>query len=518
MKCHWTARSEIALSIPLLFSGVFLAFARQKETKRYSALMSFALGVLIVLMPTFLIGVCAKPDMLCAAVMKPVLILTGSVVAAMGAICFIIGFRQSASTDQSESTTTERSQREIAQKPKALTMTVPRLIFRDATRNPFRSGVVFCCALLLAALPFGVTFITIGGRAGLQTAMNRLGADLLIVPENLATKVETALLTGKPYPAWMDRANVEKIARVSGVVQASPQLYLATLPNAACCSASEMFIMAYEPATDFTLRAWLNQNLGRDLGRGEVIGGSRVYATDAGENIRVYGTLLRLKGKLAPSGTGLDNTLFMSFETAREVARMSETRAVQKLVIPTNQISAILVKLQPEANPQKVAYLIEQAADDVLAMQSPEMVQSARRELTGLMRIIVIVLVLVWLLSVAVSGLIFSLAAHERRRELGVLRALGSSRSFVFRLLLAEAAALALAGAATGLVLCLAIAFCFRDAIVFLLEIPFLFPPPMSLAALIFGGLLAAVLSVVLAACVPVWRISRMEPALAMRE
>ena len=55
----------------------------------------------------------------------------------------------------------------------------------------------------------------------------------------------------------------------------------------------------------------------------------------------------------------------MSFETAREVARMSETRAVQKLVIPTNQILAILVKLQPEANPQKVAYLIEQAADDV---------------------------------------------------------------------------------------------------------------------------------------------------------
>jgi putative ABC transport system permease protein len=397
-------------------------------------------------------------------------------------------------------------------------MNVPRLIYRNITRNPFRSGVVFSCAFLLAALPFAVTFITEGGRASLQRVLGRLGADLLIVPEGAEVKVETALLMGKPAPVWMPRENLDKIARMPEVARLSPQVHLATLAGASCCSASEMFIVVYEPDTDFTLRPWLDRHLGRELGPGEVIGGSLVFLPNPKANILVYGSPVSLKGNLARSGTGLDQTLFMTSETAREVARMSKTRAEQELVVPTNQISAILVKLQPGTLPERVAARIAREVSGVTVIQSPALFQATRRELTGLMRIIFVILTLVWLLSVTVAGLIFSLAAHERRRELGVLRALGSSRAFVFRLLLAEAAALAFAGAAGGIALCLTLAFCFQEAIVFLLKIPFLFPPPLLLTALVLGGLLVALLSVVLAALVPIWRISRMEPALAMRE
>jgi putative ABC transport system permease protein len=180
--------------------------------------------------------------------------------------------------------------------------------------------------------------------------------------------------------------------------------------------------------------------------------------------------------------------------------------------------SPILVKLQPGVAPKNMVARIGREVPGVTALQSPELFRGTRRELSGLLRILFVVLALVWVLSVAVTGLIFSLAAHERRRELGVLRALGAPRSVVFRLLLAEAVVLALAGAASGIALCLAIAFWFREAIVFLLKTPFLFPPPSVLAALVAGGLLVALISVVLAALVPVWRISRMEPALAMRE
>ena len=277
-------------------------------------------------------------------------------------------------------------------------------------------------------------------------------------------------------------------------------------------------MVAYDPATDFTLRPWLDQQSGGALGPGEVLGGSQVMVPNGRTNILVYGSPVRLKGNLAPSGTGLDQTLFMTFKTAHEIAHMSATRAEQELVVPTNQISAILLKLQPGVAPRDMAARIGRKVPGVTALQSPEFFRGTRRELTGLLRIIFVVLALVWLLSVAVTGLVFSLAAHERRRELGVLRALGSPRSVVFRLLLAEAVVLALAGAASGIALCLAIAFWFRGAIVFLLEMPFLFPPPALLAALIAAGLLVALLSVVLAAFVPAWRISRMEPASAMRE
>jgi putative ABC transport system permease protein len=188
------------------------------------------------------------------------------------------------------------------------------------------------------------------------------------------------------------------------------------------------------------------------------------------------------------------------------------------LVIPADRISTILVQLKPGAAPEQVAAAILQAVPGVAVIQSPAFLQATRQELAGWVRILVGVLALVWLLSMAVAGLVFSLAAQERRRELGVLRALGSSRGFVLRLLLAEAAMVAVAGAASGIALCLTLAIGFQDAIVFLLRIPFLFPPLPLLAALMLGGLLVSVASVTLSALMPAWRISHLDPAWAMRE
>ena len=67
MKCHWTALAEIAVAVPLLVSGIFLFFSRQRESRRNAALMSSVLGFLVMLLPALLIGVCAKPDMVCHA-------------------------------------------------------------------------------------------------------------------------------------------------------------------------------------------------------------------------------------------------------------------------------------------------------------------------------------------------------------------------------------------------------------------------------------------------------------------
>jgi hypothetical protein len=52
------------------------------------------LGLFVVLLPAALIGVCAKADMVCHALMKPVLTLAGIVVVALGAVCFLLAGRQ----------------------------------------------------------------------------------------------------------------------------------------------------------------------------------------------------------------------------------------------------------------------------------------------------------------------------------------------------------------------------------------------------------------------------------------
>jgi len=84
MKCLWTAHAEIGLGVLLLAVGVFLFISRKLESKRFLSLLALILGILIILFPTALIGVCANPDMSCVVLMKPILLLIGAVVGVLG--------------------------------------------------------------------------------------------------------------------------------------------------------------------------------------------------------------------------------------------------------------------------------------------------------------------------------------------------------------------------------------------------------------------------------------------------
>ena len=77
MKCHWTAIAEIAAAIPLGLVGIFNIFSKRKESSTMLSVLGIALGTLVILLPTTLIGVCANPTMLCNMVMKPTLISAG---------------------------------------------------------------------------------------------------------------------------------------------------------------------------------------------------------------------------------------------------------------------------------------------------------------------------------------------------------------------------------------------------------------------------------------------------------
>lgn len=80
MKCHWSAQAEVALAAPMLVTGSLLAINNKKENLRNLSLLGAALGVFVILLPTKLIGVCANPEMICSSIMKPSLILAGSLI------------------------------------------------------------------------------------------------------------------------------------------------------------------------------------------------------------------------------------------------------------------------------------------------------------------------------------------------------------------------------------------------------------------------------------------------------
>ncbi len=99
MKCLWTARAEIGLGILLLAVGALLFISRKLETIRSLSILALIIGILIILFPTMLIGVCGNPEMPCAAVMKPTLLLIGIITGVLGIATAGWSFTRKSQTD-----------------------------------------------------------------------------------------------------------------------------------------------------------------------------------------------------------------------------------------------------------------------------------------------------------------------------------------------------------------------------------------------------------------------------------
>jgi putative ABC transport system permease protein len=393
-----------------------------------------------------------------------------------------------------------------------------RLALRDIAGSVFRSWLIGFCALFIAGFLLATVLVIQGALDSLNLASQRLGADIVVMPQGDEAAIEGALLMGVPVRAWMPATNVAKIAAISGVTAASPQLYLSSLNNVSCCTVSEMFMVAFDPSTDFTIKPWLDQRLGGELGLGQTIGGRYVCVPEGAESIKLYGYVLSLRDNFEATGTNLDQTMFMTFDTAYDMASKSYTAAVKPLVIPRGKVSSVMVKVASGSDTRKVAAEITSSVANVVPVRSPDMFGEYRKQISGVLRVTLVLLGLTAILSIALLSFVFSMATHERSRQIGVLRALGATRGGALTTLLTEAGVLALAGGVAGVVIAAAGVYLFRGLLVKSLGFPFIYPSAGSLLGLVAAGLAVALVVVTLAALLPALRISRQEPANSMRE
>jgi putative ABC transport system permease protein len=393
-----------------------------------------------------------------------------------------------------------------------------RFAWRNILGDGFRSLAVFSCATIVASMALIATFIVRGAEAGLHQNLQRMGADILVLPwGTIIEKIGGARMMSAAVNGWMPRAYIEKIGALEGVARVSPQLYLASLTGLVDESLQEAYLVAFDPATDFTLTPWAEENVTvQELKTDQAIIGNALDLPMGGDPLHLFGQDLLVKSRLESTGTDIDSTIFVSFDTAERLAESSLSEETP-IEMSYDKISALMVEVKIGHDPHKVAVRILESVPGAVPLETPDLFQVERVHMVGVLRTLLGILVGVWGLAVVFIGLVFAIVVNDRQRDIGVLMALGSPGVFIRKVLLLEGLLLAAAGGTTGVLLTGITLYSLGERVSSIVNLPLVLPTPLGLAGLSLFGQLLTVGSVAVAAYLPAWLISRKEAALVMR-
>jgi putative ABC transport system permease protein len=358
-----------------------------------------------------------------------------------------------------------------------------------------------------------------GVNNSLSKGLSKFGADLLVVPKGSMISMKSALLTGEPSLFYMEGGIMDTIASIKGVKSVSPQLFLTSV-DGDCCVMGNAFIIGFNPKTDFTVLPWLEDKKDRPFQMDDVIvGASNSY--NVGDTVFFYGQNLTVYGKLERTGVGLyDNAIFMNIEKAYSMAEESHRLPkVAKLKLVRGQVSAVLVQTEVGSKLPFISFTISKDPD-VKVITAGNIITSVRQNLVTLFgSALVLSFVLIMANALMISA-IFSTIVNERKRELGILRAIGASKTSIFKLIVSEAAMLTSMGGALGVFFGIVIMRVYQRTIIFHLKelnMPYLWPSASSIIMLASMAIVAAVVVGVAGAFYPALQGSRLQPYDAIR-
>lgn len=397
-----------------------------------------------------------------------------------------------------------------------MTFRILYLAKQNIRRRFFRSSVIIISVGFAVALLFSTTILMQGVTDSVNIGTDRLGADLLVVPQGTATDAENVLLLGEPTTFYMDDSVVKRLNSIEGVKQVSPQLYIISL-IASCCIFGETQLVGFDPATDFSVMSWIHDSPDQPLGKNDIIVGHYII-TPIGSPLRFYGHDFIVAGKLEPTGMGLDKAIFIPMQGAREMINESIEKATQNLNISPNMISSVLVRIDRSTfTPAEVALKIQAGVPEVSVVVANRLVEGVNVQLSGVTQNLFILATSIWVMSALIVGALFSIIINERQREIGLLRAIGATRTQVFELILTEAVMLTSIGSILGVVGGGSMLYGFSSFIFDTLKVPFLWPSPSYMLMVMLISLSIGVFTGLLGVFYPALRSSRMEPLAAIR-
>ena len=318
------------------------------------------------------------------------------------------------------------------------------LAWKTVTRKIFRNIVLAMAVTLLVSL---LVFALLFNRAvhdDVDAASKKLGADIVMVPAAAISVAEEFILESKKKDFYMDGNVYERVKTMPEIKAATYQIYLETLESG-CCSIVAGQVVAFDPDTDFVISPWFSKPP-PPLHESEVYIGSYVYeylgliATPTLFNHKV-----KVVADLNPTGTGLDHGLFMRVEDLNKIS--AEVTGKYK----PGQISIIFLKLKEGVDQQDFLNKLAVQFPNIGTMTKGSIGADVRATLEDITKVFSITILISSALAVLLAWSTFTALANERRREVGILRAIGAHKSHILKIFLSEAAIISLVGGIFGI-------------------------------------------------------------------
>lgn len=396
-------------------------------------------------------------------------------------------------------------------------MNINKLPLINLAKKPLRTAALCLIAFILTAAVFGGSILVVSLKNGLTSLEQRMGADIIVVPDDAADKVENILLQGTPGYFYMDRSVTEELKKIDGIEKQSEQYFLVSA-NAECCTV-QVQIIGFDEENDFTVKPWLSNAYSGRLGKNELIIGANL-STKVGSTLSLYGIDCKAVGKLEETGTGLDTAVYATNETVRELIKGSQDQGISVLSKhdPAEVISSVYIKVKDGVDINEVLSDINQQIDGVRAVRTKLMITGTADKLGVITRLTVWLTAAVWVLSAVIMLTAFTVTANGRRREFAVLRVIGFSRKKLSRLILTEALTECAAGGFIGVVLTAVTVLPFGGLIEQQTGLPMLIPNAGRIILLAAAAFVTVMLTGPAAAAYSAYSLSRTDTAKILRE
>lgn len=370
-----------------------------------------------------------------------------------------------------------------------------QLAYKNVVNRPMRSTALVILLAFLAFTAFAGTVIVSALQKGFTSLQERLGADIMVVPYEAATKssLEDIILQGNTGYFYMNSDVMDKIAALDGIERMSAQYYLASA-STSCCSIP-VEIIGFDPATDFTITPWIRRSNGQDLQYLDVVVGNDLNAF-VGDTLTFYGTDVRVAAKLDKTGTKYDTAVFTGQDTIRTLIQSSLDKKLNQYanINAGNVVSCVLVDVADDADLETVLNDINLHVRKVKAVRTGNMIDGMSRSLDGISFIAKILLIFIWILTLLILTIAFLMMANERKKEFAVLRVIGASRSDLSAIVLLEGGLISLFGSLVGVLIGFIVVLPFSGMIEQSLQLPFLLPGAGQLVLTAVGAVGLAIL------------------------